>query len=281
MLEIRHVPHGGRSYFASQALEEGDTVLIEEPSLIVSAIYKVFRQECCIWCFHYDLGKNMKIVLDSQKSGASIGRCCSEECETLSMTRSAVHMQMLGKLDSSIAEEDMLRFCCSALALHKSDQSSYAEMLELQDGSNLFDSEDLRAIKNITDALVTAFPDWKADRSIAQIVHDAMSRSRVNCFGIWEQHNGRSFPESEQLGWALYPRSSFFNHACTPNIAKLRIGRLMCFSAMRAIKAGEELTISYLGDREFDSSADRRDAIREWGFDCNCAQCQRELTETT
>jgi len=45
-------------------------------------------------------------------------------------------------------------------------------------------------------------------------------------------------------------------------------------TAKRAIRAGEEITISYIDEDV--ALADREEALRDYGFTCQCSRCQDE-----
>ncbi|KAJ3196543.1 hypothetical protein HK101_008552 [Irineochytrium annulatum] len=96
------------------------------------------------------------------------------------------------------------------------------------------------------------------------------------------------------IGRALYPSASFFNHACEPNVEAVQIGRdrpapdapedvdvdvaLLTFRTMRAVKAGEELCISYVDGDE--AVASRRGRLKDdYYFECRCARCEAEVGE--
>ncbi|KAK3812993.1 MAG: hypothetical protein J3Q66DRAFT_257634, partial [Benniella sp.] len=94
----------------------------------------------------------------------------------------------------------------------------------------------------------------------------------ANSFGIWD-------PSFELFGYVVYPRASFFNHSCRPNIDKKRrqSGKLrqMEYWSARTIEAGEECCISY-GDILV-SRKERQDKLEEgFFFRCSCVRCQEE-----
>ena len=104
-----------------------------------------------------------------------------------------------------------------------------------------------------------------------QILINAASH---NSFGI------RSGGEDgdEYLGYALYPDASYFNHSCSPNVAKTRVGDVWEFRASKDIDAGNECCITYLGGDEKELNVEqRRQRLKEhWGFECMCVRCKEE-----
>ncbi len=131
-------------------------------------------------------------------------------------------------------------------------------------------------------------------------IESILARDAGNSFGIWSAqgplNNGqprssirndeaRSAPKQlsdedpEMLGFAIYPSASFFNHSCSPNIHKQRVGRSWIFSVGAAIvRADEELSITYIrGEEDTLPLAARRKRLEEgWGFVCKCSMCLAE-----
>jgi tetratricopeptide (TPR) repeat protein len=78
----------------------------------------------------------------------------------------------------------------------------------------------------------------------------------------------------EKDGTGLWITSSFFNHSCISNTSSWFLGDLMAIVNTRFIKAGEEVTVSYVSAR--DSLKDRRKAMQSYNFTCNCELCIME-----
>lgn len=77
-----------------------------------------------------------------------------------------------------------------------------------------------------------------------------------------------------------YPEVSRYNHDCRPNVAFYIDANLTHHSTVaRPVRAGEELTISYLNPLEAHDARQQRTKIA-WGFACGCSQCSqpRDLT---
>lgn len=76
-------------------------------------------------------------------------------------------------------------------------------------------------------------------------------------------------------GSALYSQVSCANHSCVPN-AVVRFDRGntdLRLVTLRAIAAGEEITISYIDENDSADLEERRAALRDYGFVCDCAKC--------
>ncbi|KAI8325639.1 SET domain-containing protein, partial [Martensiomyces pterosporus] len=113
-------------------------------------------------------------------------------------------------------------------------------------------------------------------------------REMANSFGIWDPpdcsslslgQRGNVCPEQtheqEWIGFSIYPTAVYFNHSCSPNIRKLRVGREMQFLSDRNIQHGEELLISY--GSISDTVDDRQDRLlQHFFFKCTCERCITE-----
>lgn len=96
-----------------------------------------------------------------------------------------------------------------------------------------------------------------------------------NAFGIWEE---QEVPENREfLGYSVFPTASYFNHSCSPNITKSRVGRTMLFTLNKDVPQDEPLCIDYSGLLE-QPVIKRRELLKQnWFFDCLCSRCVSEL----
>jgi SET domain len=150
--------------------------------------------------------------------------------------------------------------------------ASWSEVLDLH--SDVFDDDiDVPSeVKQITPFLQQNLPA-ELQSLVSSTAYAFLSRHLTNSFGIWELPISA---DSENLGSAMYPSASYFNHSCEPNIIKVRQGRTILFVTSREVQNEEELCISY-GHTEREVE-ERREILKEvWGFDCNCVRCIKEL----
>ena len=283
MLEVRQTQYGGRAYFATKDIPVGTTVLLEASPAVVT-VYDEFKKEVCVTCFAYRNGSNLKVLV------GLTSRACSEACKEAFLASPNAHeiqalwdavQRQKPRHKKEVGEDevnyDLLRFCVAGYVLRRRASDEFAsKILALQDDYAATAAIERRSASGVVMALANLLPG-EASSDLVELVDALLGRSKCNCFGIWEQEGDASFPDSEMFGYALYPESSYFNHACRPNVSKLRVGRSMRFTAERQIRGGEEMTISYLGDRRYKDVMERRAALREWGFDCQCAYCHEEL----
>lgn len=69
---------------------------------------------------------------------------------------------------------------------------------------------------------------------------------------------------------------SYINHSCLANAHKVFLGDMMLLRALRPMKAGEEITLSYISPLE----EKRQDYLRGvWGIECQCGLCLAERSD--
>eukprot|EP00727_Mastigamoeba_balamuthi_P014371 m51a1_g9559 hypothetical protein (637) ;mRNA; f:898647-900557 len=94
-----------------------------------------------------------------------------------------------------------------------------------------------------------------------------------------------SDPEAQMVdqGKALLMGGSMFGHSCVPSAGwhcSLDTGSLVRFTATRDIKAGEEVTIAYVG--ESIPWAERQFVLlHRFGFVCKCPKCRKQRASAT
>ena len=77
----------------------------------------------------------------------------------------------------------------------------------------------------------------------------------------------------------LFLLTSFYNHSCEPNACVYFFNNSLAYIiAQREIEAGEEITINYI-DVEIEVMERRKILKENYGFDCFCPKCLRELSE--
>ncbi|CAA7270097.1 unnamed protein product [Cyclocybe aegerita] len=83
---------------------------------------------------------------------------------------------------------------------------------------------------------------------------------------------GQIYPPERAYG-AVCDLGSRINHSCMPNVmSSFALSSFsMQFTALREIKAGEQLFYCYGG--MFQSAADRQKELAPYGFECKCAAC--------
>lgn len=134
------------------------------------------------------------------------------------------------------------------------------------------------------EALSSAVEDGAGSHDWASESSDASDGSAMDSDGSRSSDGasdeGASIEIPNVVGTALCSTVACCNHSCEPNI-EVRYGD--CHDVQlwttRAVAAGDELFISYI-ENETLSFQQRRMALREYGFTCQCARCQHESGES-
>lgn len=119
--------------------------------------------------------------------------------------------------------------------------------------------------------LVAVLPSSLMPFATSKICYTLATRNSQNAFGL------RSLDDNgdEIFGYGDWPKASYWNHSCAPNVNKSRTGREWLFRAERDILATEQLCITYLGgdERSMSTGERRTRLLGEWGFHCLCSRC--------
>lgn len=89
--------------------------------------------------------------------------------------------------------------------------------------------------------------------------------------GIWQTN---AYPLTSSSA-AVFTQASRINHSCRPNTHNdynAALGQLTVHAA-KAIAAGDEITVSYLGHEGSERAVRQRNLRSRFGFDCTCSLC--------
>jgi hypothetical protein len=83
---------------------------------------------------------------------------------------------------------------------------------------------------------------------------------------------------NNSLGGHIFLQGSRINHSCTPNLEWAWNPNISqgTFHAIKHIKKGEELTISYIFGNHW-TKARRTQELRRWDFACSCPSCEETM----
>jgi hypothetical protein len=87
----------------------------------------------------------------------------------------------------------------------------------------------------------------------------------ANGFGLWNA-------KAVGVATGFFPRSSFFNHSCAPNIGREMVGRRAVFFAAKHISCGEAICLSYI-DFKLPKHERLLKLKATYTFDCCCPRC--------
>ena len=86
--------------------------------------------------------------------------------------------------------------------------------------------------------------------------------------------------ELQPVGIGLYPLAALTNHACEPSAVQVFDGPDLVLRALRLLKEGEAVTISYV-DVAQSPAARRAELSAGYYFACACPRCEREAAPAT
>lgn len=87
----------------------------------------------------------------------------------------------------------------------------------------------------------------------------------------------------QRFALGLYPVSARINHACDPNCVRVGTPEGMYTVALRPLKKGDEITVSYVQSfvpGVVDPQFLRDQLMQRWGFQCRCEKCRGDLLRT-
>lgn len=206
-----------------------------------------------------------KMLLDARAGGAGAG------------TKASKHALQQALLNPQTLLLDTLTFQVHSILARYHYPSRWGAILTLEDDPCPYTSfQELHGYISAFLYLVASLPVELLSLVTPSTLRVIKGREVHNSFGI------RSLEDegSEFFGYGVWPSASYFNHSCEPNVLKVRVGRTWVFEAERAVKAGEELQISYLGapgeEKILGRQERRRRLERTWGFGCVCHRCEVE-----
>jgi hypothetical protein len=98
-------------------------------------------------------------------------------------------------------------------------------------------------------------------------------RDLISTNAILTLRNERNKISPLELCYGLYINCSFFNHSCDPNCFYYGIANMLIVKAIKDIKKGEELTVSYIEPKP---AYMRKNELSKWEFICECKYCKEE-----
>ncbi|ORX97799.1 hypothetical protein BCR34DRAFT_607141 [Clohesyomyces aquaticus] len=183
------------------------------------------------------------------------------------------HRKALQKALLNLINPDIMSFCVSGLLWIFNKPEERERVIRLAADPTPYHSvDDLRFFTTSYLHLLAIMPLPLLSLVTTENIFTLSSRDSHNSFGI------RSLEDegSEFFGYGCWPAASYFNHSCSPNVEKLRVGRTWEFRAGKDIEEGEEVCITYLSGEERKLSRGKRMGTlrKNWGFECQCERCE-------
>ncbi|KAJ8494723.1 hypothetical protein ONZ45_g13136 [Pleurotus djamor] len=206
---------------------------------------------------------------DAEEKAASILRARFPSPTTTKKDRTILQRALVADPRSV----DIIAFQLHTILTRYSTPLQWSAILDLAEESCPYIS--LRSLQSHVDSylhLVAILPEVLLPLVTPETLRTIEAHEVHNSFGIRSlEDNG-----SEFFGYGVWPGASYFNHSCSPNVAKKRVGRTWVFHASRELPVGTELRISYLGgDEDTLTTEERRTLLKNaWGFECACERCR-------
>lgn len=252
-LTVRDDPLLGRFVVASRDLQPGELVFTDTP--FAQTVHDQFEAQVCHTCYallpaepHVCAACN-RVRYCSAACAAELASAHDAECEVL---------QAIGALPSHA------RLYLRILARARVDAVGFGGVEELTEHYDDCSPERRAQLDEMARGLISLMP--MSQRMECERVARVIERVHTNAFAV-SDCAGSSF------GTGLYVRAgSLFNHSCSPLASVSFVGRTLRVHSLRAIAAGEAVTISYT--EIYAGRAARRAALKaKKGFDCVCVRC--------
>lgn len=272
----------GRLLRTTRAVRAGECVLQEKPYGLVAL--NVHRSALCAVCLR---AADPDVCCDD----CSRVFFCSDECrERLQEVHERECMaleevELVAKKTS--VEVDLLRLLIRILAVRPSD-SLDQDVLVDDDGSVVTTFAKVREMIHALDQQPTAWQERVRDGA-ARIMEDLPDECHLpvgDILVLAAQINENSYAlgalDDRHLvaSVGLFPIMGLINHSCAPNCGWSNAGDgAVALHALRDLKEGEEITLSYI-DIDKERSERRRELQETKHFDCACERCSEPLAES-
>ncbi|KAM9779555.1 N-lysine methyltransferase SMYD2-B-like isoform 1-T1 [Syngnathus typhle] len=254
-------PDRGRGLRVSRAFHVGELLFSCPPYACVLSAQE--RGACCDFCFN------------RKESLARCGKCkkahyCNVKCQKGDWAAHKLECSAMVAYGEKWRPSETSRLVARILAKKEMQRERSASERILLVGdlqSHVEDTDKEKGDKIQADAAGLHrfyskhldFPDSKELLSLF---------SQVSCNGFTIEDE-----ELSQVGTAIYPDVALLNHSCVPNAIVTFKGRDAEVRAVRDMKAGDEVLISYI-DLLYPTD-DRNERLREsYYFTCDCEECR-------
>ena len=120
--------------------------------------------------------------------------------------------------------------------------------------------------------LLKVFPEHTDLVELTTILFINILRNKTNSWALYDSLH-------RQCGSAVFISFSMPNHSCEPNSHQVYYGSTMASNAVRPIKEGEEVTMSYGPSATTMDVTERQTRLRAaYDFECDCNGCMRDLS---
>ena len=287
-LELRQTPNRGRGIFTTKRIYCGEEILRCKPYTVgVCATSAEGLKEMCHFCLK-DIPTGSAVMCDRCNAVAYCTTACRDEALRMHRVECEGLLYLEGERGKenrkyTTFSESTLNYWPPAIAVAaaralnrrvmdgKSEHEWEFGMISKPDVSSIRGVGSTKHIKEIAFKQLLPYM-WKlilTSITTEEMIHDAYWRVAVNASGT-STRNANAI--------AVFIEFSLLNHCCVPNCMHSIEDGVLVVSAVRDIKAGQELCISYIRNvHRILPGAWRREKLTEvHGFECTCQVCTKE-----
>ncbi|KAK4786312.1 hypothetical protein SAY86_003001 [Trapa natans] len=288
LLNVAEIPGRGRALIAAQHLQGGQVVLRDSPILLYSALpfsggpsgsSSSSNLRYCDHCFRVLPSAPLRcpscsyhfFCSPSCLGGATVSSHSPWACQTL--------YRLIGCpsfIEQPPDRQIQARFLVAAYNLSITSPSNFQTLLSLQ--SRDFRTDDATA--SIVQLIASVFPPPPTPFSHGfslELSASLLSKDKLNAFGLMEPSGGDG--ERSVRAYGIYPRASFFNHDCLPNVCRFDYVDTgdtdIIVRMIHDVPMGREICLSYFPVNLNYRNRQKRLA-EDYGFSCDCDRCKVE-----
>ena len=258
----------GRGVIATKATAKDEALLAVAPSIVV--LYSQFVRQYCAACYSLISTNGEHHLCKDCFSFVLCHGCSTDE----KWTNHQVACQWLCSLpmETQQGDTDYLRFCLELAArIQRGDVALLLSMDALASNEATQSDEVVNFCTRYSKLIYSTFSP-RGMLVQQHSIYQALLKTKSNSLGF-------PFTPFDTLGWALHDVVCMLNHSCCPNAA-IRNGKApgsLELAALRGIREGEEVTISYLNLEKFsDVEARTRHLLEMYRFVCSCERCKTD-----
>ncbi|XP_067898585.1 histone-lysine N-methyltransferase Smyd1-like isoform X2 [Heterodontus francisci] len=264
-VEIFNTDGKGRGLKAKQELLSGDVVFAEPAYAAV--VFDNLTHQVCHSCFK----KQTKLQRCGQ---CKFAHYCDRTCQRAAWSEHKNECVAIRNYGKPINETIRLASRVLWRMAREGDIVSEDRISSLEDLQDHVDDLSEEEKTQLTSDVEVLGSFWHSNNQHFDIQSIAHIFGVINCngFTISDQHG------LQAVGVGLFPNLCLINHDCWPNCTVILNNGKIELRAIQKIKAGEELTVSYVDFLNL--SADRRNQLKKhYYFDCTCEYCTKGIKD--
>ncbi|XP_067837799.1 histone-lysine N-methyltransferase Smyd1-like isoform X2 [Heptranchias perlo] len=264
-VEIFNTDGKGRGLKARQEFCSGDVVFAEPAYAAV--VFDNFTQQVCHGCFR------------KQAKPQRCGQCkfahyCDRTCQKAAWSEHKNECAAIRNYGKPVNESVRLAARILWRIEREGDivsEDRISSLEDLQDHVDDLNEEEKKQLALDVDVFLSY---WHSNNQHAGLQFVSHIFGVINCngFTISDQRGLQS------VGVGIFPNICLINHDCWPNCTVILNNGKIELRAIQLIKAGEELTVSYVDFLNL--SVDRRKLLKQqYYFDCTCEHCTKGIKD--